>query len=444
LKQRLLNTLATARQQTPLGNALGLLRRPRSLGFDDGVIIPPESFAVGTSYATIRRAAAIRTPLRGAVRVAVAVVDFSDAPLSTPLSHYEDLFFSQGVLPHGSVQEYYREVTHGLIELTGEVVGTLRMPQTLAYYANHNYGVGQGSGAARAQLLARDAAVAAASRMDFAPYDNDGNGFVDAFIVLHAGPGGEVTGDTNDIWSHKWTLPSAYSVNGKQIYGYLTIPEDAKIGVCAHELGHLLFGFPDLYDTDYTSEGIGNWCLMAGGSWNGDGDIPAHPSAWCKVSQDWVELHNVTEASLLTLPDVKSSRIVHRVWKDGTQGSEYYLLENRQRSGYDAELPGEGLLIWHIDDAQPSNTDESHFLVGLVQADGRRDLEVARNGGDAGDVYPGSSRNRTFDSTSTPSSRSYANQDTCVAIRDISATGASMSASVNVACSGDRADAESP
>ena len=69
-----------------------------------------------------------------------------------------------------------------------------------------------------------------------------------------------------------------------KIYGYLTIPEDAKIGVCAHELGHLLFGFPDLYDTDDTSEGIGNWCLMAGGSWNGGGDVPAHPSAWCKAN----------------------------------------------------------------------------------------------------------------------------------------------------------------
>ena len=68
-----------------------------------------------------------------------------------------------------------------------------------------------------------------------------------------------------------------------KIYAYLTVPEDCRIGVCAHELGHLLFGFPDLYDTDYTSEGVGNWCLMGGGSWNGGGDIPAHPSAWCKV-----------------------------------------------------------------------------------------------------------------------------------------------------------------
>ena len=120
--------------------------------------------------------------------------------------------------------------------------------------------------------------------VNFAPYDNDGNGFVDAFIVVHAGRGAEETGNQNHIWSHKWVLTgSPLNADGTKIFGYLTIPEDSKIGVCAHELGHLLFGWPDLYDTDGSSEGLGNWCLMGGGSWNGNGDIPAHPSAWCKV-----------------------------------------------------------------------------------------------------------------------------------------------------------------
>ncbi len=75
------------------------------------------------------------------------------------------------------------------------------------------------------------------------------------------------------------------AADGTKVFASLTIPEDAKLGVSAHELGHLLFGFPDLYDTDYTSAGTGNWCLMAGGSWNAGGDTPAHPSAWCKPSR---------------------------------------------------------------------------------------------------------------------------------------------------------------
>ena len=256
----------------------GLEPEPTHLGFNDGVIMPPESFPAGTPMAAIRSAAALIAH-RCAARSGWPWCS-STSPTSTMTAtkqHFQDLFFSSGVLPHGSVKEYYSEVTNGLITLDGTVVGPYRMPQTLAWYANNGSGIGKNGTAFRSPTLAHDAAVASDAAINFGPYDNDGNGFVDAFIVVHAGSGAEQTGSLGDIWSHKSTMASAYNTDGTKIYGYLTIPEDAKIGVSAHELGHLLFGFPDLYDTDYSSEGIGNWCLMSGGSWNGGGDIPAHP-----------------------------------------------------------------------------------------------------------------------------------------------------------------------
>src|SRR5262249_16763656 len=150
----------------------------------DGVIIPPEAFPAGTPLATIRTAAADRAPLRGTVRVAVVLVDFSDMPMTATTQHFQDLFFSTGVLPHGTVREFYTEVTSGLITLDGTVVGPYRMPQTLAWYANNGSGIGKNGTAFRSPQLAHDAAVAADAAVNFGPYDNDGNGYVDAFIVV--------------------------------------------------------------------------------------------------------------------------------------------------------------------------------------------------------------------------------------------------------------------
>ena len=239
------------------GAAIALSRSPRPLGFDDGVIIPPDQFPLGTLMLSICSAAADRAPLRGTLRVIVVLIQFSDRASAAP-PRISMICFSTGVVPHGSVKEYYRDVSGGLIDIAGEVIGRLTLPQTLAFCAKGNFGIGQPSGVARANIMAQDAASAANPSVNFGLYDNDGNGFIDAFIVVHAGSGGKQTGNSGDTWSHKWTLPSAMSADGKQIFAYLTIPQDAEIGVCAHELGHLLFGFPDLYDTDNTSEGIGN------------------------------------------------------------------------------------------------------------------------------------------------------------------------------------------
>jgi immune inhibitor A len=281
-------------------------------------------------------------------RVAVVLVDFSDKPMGVGMKErFKDLFFSTGKIPTGSVTEYYKDVSGGKISITGEVVGPFRMPRTMKQYANNASGMG--STEPNARTMAEDALNAANSSINFKPYDNDGNGFVDAFIVVHAGSGAEMDSDKNKIWSMKWTLPSVHAVDGVKVYGFLTVPEDALLGVCAHEIGHLVFGWPDLYDTDYTSMGIGNWCLMSGGSWGGNphGSKPCHPSAYCKSKQQWVvEIADNTNHQI-TLQDVKTpnARQIHRLWTNGNAfGNEYFLLENRQQTGFDTFLPGPGLL----------------------------------------------------------------------------------------------------
>ena len=173
---------------------------------------------------------------------------------------------------------------------------------------------------------------------------------------------------------------------------------------------------------------------MAAGSWGGGGDTPCHPSAWCKANQGWVSVDNRTANGVVSIHDVKDAHTVYRLWKDGAAGNEYFLLENRQRVRFDASLPGGGLLVWHVDESQGGNTDENHYKVALMQADGKRDLEIHHSRGDAGDPYPGSSGNSSFNNTSTPNSKSYAGANTCCAVTGISASGPSMTANLQVKC----------
>lgn len=402
-------------------------------GMNDGLIYPGDLFPLGTSSGLAKAAKLDKPPLRGVLRVIVVLVDFSDLPMKKTKKHFEDLFFSKGKISTGSVREYFSEVSKNLIDIQGEVVGPFRMPRTLKAYANGASGTGVSFPNAR--TMAFDAAKLANPSVDFSKYDNDKDNFVDAFVVVHAGTGAETNNDPDGIWSHKWVLPNgAVNADGTtKIFSYLTVPEDCELGVCAHELGHLLFGWPDLYDSDYSSEGIGDWCLMAGGSWNNNGLTPAHPSAWCKCTQGWVTVE--TPSSNLTkvnIRDIKTDGKVYKLWKNGLPGKEYFLVENRNKVKFDKYLPGAGLLIWHVDDAIEGNSDEAHYRVALKQADGNKDLEKGNNQGDASDCYPGVLKKTSFNSASNPSSKSYAGLDTSVSVTKIAKAGSVISADISV------------
>jgi hypothetical protein len=149
-----------------------------------------------------------------------------------------------------------------------------------------------------------------------------------------------------------------------------------------------------------------------------------------------VDVVQVSSDMALELPDVKTSKKVHRLWTDGTVGQEYFLLENRQQAGYDADLPGAGLLIWHVDESKESNEDENHYLVALVQSDGSRDLENNVNRGDGGDPYPGWMSNQDFTATSTPASTGYSGQDSLVSVTGITDADGTITATASVHAAG--------
>ncbi len=398
---------------------------------------------------------AVKSPgMSGPFRGLCLLVDFSDNVSQVTPVKFDTLIFGDKT---GTVRDYYQEVSYGQIDLVTidlpSSSGWLRAPQTYAYYVDGGYGT-DGTYPHNSRGLCEDLVDAADPIIDFSQYDNNGDGYVDAVMIVHAGRGAEFTGSPNDIWSHKWSI-SPREKDGVRIYDYTIMPEywinpgDMTIGVFCHELGHV-FGLPDLYDTDGSSNGTGYWSLMSTGSWNGSlGSSPAHIDAWSRSQLGWVTPTNITgNMTNVSIPAVESNPTVFRLWTSGTVGDEYFLVENRQRTGYDAGLPGSGLLIWHIDEAAfgntnewyPGHTDDGHYRVALEQADAMYQLEKRLSGGDTGDPYPGATGNLSFSPASLPSSDGYGEASSFVAVTSISSSAATMTANFTVSFASDNDD----
>ena len=380
----------------------GLIAAPTEYrtGFNDGVIYPPEAkgpppgLALSSAKKAPRIARAHALPIGPqTLNCLVLLVDFSNnAGTQTP-QHYDNLLFNPN--NPNSMASFYKALSYGQLNVTGKVVPWIRASKPYSYYTNGASGTGntypRNTPGLLNEVLSKWTSTAGNS---FKPFDANGDRFLDGLFLIHAGPGAETLSSPaarqNAIWSHKWMLPTPFKKNNVTAYAYFTAPEDGKLGVFSHEFGHFL-GLPDLYDTTYRSHGIGDWCLMAGGSWGGGGSTPARMSAWCLERLNWINPTKVTAATTLTLDTLENAKTeCYRIPAGTVAKNEYLLLENRQKTGRDAALPGHGLAVWHIDDTQSNNDNPLAYKVALVQADGRRDLELLKNQGDPADVFPGS------------------------------------------------------
>uniref|UniRef100_A0A7C3RE12 M6 family metalloprotease domain-containing protein n=1 Tax=Archaeoglobus fulgidus TaxID=2234 RepID=A0A7C3RE12_ARCFL len=383
----------------------------------------------------------VKAPVEGTIKVPVILIDFPDETATYSTTDFENLLFNKS--NPVSMWAYYNEVSYNKLDVTGTVSGWYRSKNSSCYYGYQN-------GHLRAAELVKEAVQKADPYINFSHFDSNGDGYVDAVIVVHAGEGAEASGNYCDIWSHKWDLRviggyvtddgveiAVYTIQPEKLYGELV-----TIGVFCHEFGHVL-GLPDLYDRDKSSAGVGVWDLMSFGNWNGikrPGDSPAHLSAWCKWYLGWVNPVLITDRAHVIIPNVEQNPVVYQLlpnpngpwdWYLYPGGvGEYFLVENRYKIGFDAALPGEGLLIWHIDESMTSNDDETHKLVDLEEADGRNDLDKKINRGDSTD--PWYSNIAGFTENSNPNSNFYNGTPSFVRVYNISPAGSLMTATMEV------------
>ena len=377
-------------------------------------------------------------------------------------SDFQNLLFDNNST--GTMKQYYDEISYGNFLVDGTTGGWYQSTYTMVQ-ANEN----------TKQYVAEIAALADPD-FDYGQYDNDGpdnvpnsgddDGYVDGIIVVYSGCGAEWSPGNDNLWPHMSSLGSAYEyatndagANGSNIIvsTYAVSPELAgggdcytntirPIGVYAHEFGHIL-GLPDLYDRDDSdggSEGIGEWCLMASGSWLGwAGDQPAHMSSWCKLEMGWMEPTLLSEdETSVEIRQLETNPFVLKIWEDDYSWSRYFLVENRQAVGFDSDLNGTGILIYHVDENQrygsnrwssgSVNDDETHKLVDLEEADGNDDMDNEQNRGDDGDPFPGSSGNTIFNDDSYPNSSRYSGTETGISVTNISDPDSIMTADIEI------------
>ena len=305
-----------------------------------------------------QRAAA--SPVVGEKKALCVLMQFPDKPMLKAKQDFENLLNQEGYSVDGaigSVRDFYSENSYGQMTLNVTVAG----PYTAAH--NHDE-YGDKSGRYGGADLAQEAITAAYNDgVALHEFANAGDNRLETFHIIFAGYGSESSADPTDIWAHKWMLSEPLTLGGVVIYDYSCSPELRKatggnithVGVICHELCHV-FGAPDYYDTDGGTggsfEGTGNWDLMANGMWNGPdeaswGTVPAHINMFQKIQYGWVTPVELTGSRDVTGMANSASSPAAYVINVGSSG-EQYILENRQRVKFDAQVPGHGLLIYHV------------------------------------------------------------------------------------------------
>ena len=359
-------------------------------------------------------------PTIGEVHSLVILVQFADTKFSTVGSDAHQFFnnmlnepgftYSNGA--NGSARDFYLNSSNGRFQPQFDVIGPVTLPEKYSYY-----GANQGSSVdnpARLEQFVREACTLADPLVDFSQYDHNQDGYIDNIYFFYAGKGEADSGDGNAIWPHSayysdmakdaGLSETSLKLDGievgnytcsNEINGTLITPQPAGIGTFVHEFGHVL-GLADHYDVNYgmTTFAPGSFDTMAQASYNNNGNTPAAFSAYERACLGWLDLTVLKNGvdSLNVLPDLNDSNKAYVVPVRGTNDEEYFIMENRQKKGWDAFIPGHGMLLWHIDyDAKAWEKNElnitgTHQRVDIVEADNKLTDNTR-----AGDPFPGTS-----------------------------------------------------
>ncbi len=366
-----------------------------------------------------------RFPLQGSPRSLVILVSFSDVNFIVPNTNQaftnllnENNYSANGGT--GSAADYFRDASNGVFTPSFDVVGPYTLPQTMAYYGEND---AFGNDRNAVQMIVDACAAADNNGVDFSVYDTDNDGELDNVFIYYAGYNEAEGGGDDTVWPHRWRIVPGANYNGtvasitfdgKQLNDYACTSElkgnnggdMCGIGTFVHEFGHVL-GLPDFYATNGANHHtLSFWDVMDAGPYLNQGRTPPTYNAFERFSLGFLTptLVNTTQElslnPLLTSNEayLLSSTSTHNLNPNNPFPREFFMLENRQNTGWDEYLPGHGMLIYRVNfsyqDWQSNSPNNNPNKMGLdiMEAD-----EIASVPSLDGDPFPGTKKVNVYE-----------------------------------------------
>lgn len=372
---------------------------------------------------------------KGVKKGLVVLVDFKNKKFADghDLEYYKNVINGKDFSDEkegyvGSVRDYFLAQSNGQFELDFDVVGPVTMSKNYGYYGND----GAYQKDEKVYEMIKEACDGIQDKVNLKDYDWDGDGEADQVFFLYAGLGQASGGSASTIWPHESELRywpcGVLSYSTGKINTYACANElqpetqgssryiSAGIGTICHEFSHCL-GFADMYDTTGGGGyGMSVFDVMDQGSYNGNGFVPCNYTAFERIYAGWVEAIELIDPA--TVKDMKSVSDYGRpfIMYNYKNTNEYFLLENRQNTGWDKGLYGSnGLLIVHVNyvpsrwaNNSVNSSAEKIQCCTVVNADGSRENTQYSL---QGDLYPyevkGVTMNDEFTDYSEPAAKLY-------------------------------------
>ena len=366
-----------------------------------------------------------QVPTLGSPRIPIILANYTDVhfidtdPIPTFVNQFNEKQYS--------CLHYFQDQSRGRFSPQFDILGPVQLPQNRAYYGTNKRVYGEDCDQQLGTMIYD--ACQRLPDVDFSQYDNDGDGYVDVVVVLYAGVGEAQAYRyvPESVWPCQWTMQESYDwgcstigpfvQNGVTIDKYAVFNElegstDAStsidgVGTFCHEFGHCL-GLPDFYPTNGgTGFGMGNWDIMDNGCYLSNGHRPAGYTSYERHFMGWMDLIDPEPNTQYTLAPLNTDEGTAVKVTNDANSNEYYLLEYRTKTEWDAFLPGQGIMIIHVDynktawDNNTPNNLSTHQRMTLIPAD-----NALNNYTQGGDLWPNGTTN-ALTNTSTPAAKVF-------------------------------------